>query len=250
MTEMDSIEESPRSEPALRAIAMPADANPRGDIFGGWPLSQMDLADSMVAIRRARTRVARVAVTSMTFRKIDLRGASPVQEGEKLDSIARRASPDVPDRSRLSRASGEAALAAGPILVSALAPVTCASSPGVLAERRGRSWVLEEEAHHLATGVGPVGLGVRSLSAPAGPCVAGSVKDPLLQHRSPAFVRLNGAGVLYPAQSLAAADGSPEIRSSLRLGNDLIAVDGVDGRVAVTVEHDGRNSAHVPAVPA
>lgn len=127
MTEMDSIEESPRSEPALRAIAMPADANPRGDIFGGWLLSQMDLACSTVAIRRARTRVATVAVTSTTFRKIDLRGASPVPEGEKLGSIARRAAPDVSDRSRLSRASGESALAAGPILVSALAPIACAS---------------------------------------------------------------------------------------------------------------------------
>jgi acyl-CoA thioesterase YciA len=46
MTEMDSIEESPRSGPALRAIAMPADTNPRGDIFGGWLLSEMDLAGS------------------------------------------------------------------------------------------------------------------------------------------------------------------------------------------------------------
>ena len=34
----------PQTEPALRAIAMPADANPAGDIFGGWLLSQMDLA--------------------------------------------------------------------------------------------------------------------------------------------------------------------------------------------------------------
>ena len=54
-------------EPALRAIAMPADANPSGDIFGGWVLSQMDLAGGTVAGRRAQGRVATVAITGMTF---------------------------------------------------------------------------------------------------------------------------------------------------------------------------------------
>ena len=43
----------PQTEPALRAIAMPADANPHGDIFGGWLLSQMDLAGGSAALRRA-----------------------------------------------------------------------------------------------------------------------------------------------------------------------------------------------------
>jgi acyl-CoA thioesterase YciA len=57
----------PQCEPALRAIAMPADANPSGDIFGGWVLSQMDLAGGTVATRRARGRVATVAITGMTF---------------------------------------------------------------------------------------------------------------------------------------------------------------------------------------
>ena len=57
------------SEPALRAIAMPADANPFGDIFGGWLLSQMDLAGSTVATRHARGRVVTVAITAMTFRR-------------------------------------------------------------------------------------------------------------------------------------------------------------------------------------
>jgi acyl-CoA thioesterase YciA len=55
------------SEPALRSIAMPADANPAGDIFGGWVLSQMDLAGGVVAHRRAQGRTATVAVTGMTF---------------------------------------------------------------------------------------------------------------------------------------------------------------------------------------
>jgi acyl-CoA thioesterase YciA len=70
-------EELPGLEPALRTIAMPADANPRGDIFGGWLLAQMDLAGSTVAIRRAQGRVATVAVTSMTFHK-------PVFIGDEL----------------------------------------------------------------------------------------------------------------------------------------------------------------------
>lgn len=69
MAETGETEVLPATEPALRAIAMPADANPRGDIFGGWLLSQMDLAGSTIAIRRAKARVATVAVTSMTFRK-------------------------------------------------------------------------------------------------------------------------------------------------------------------------------------
>ena len=54
-------------EPALRTIAMPADANPAGDIFGGWVLSQMDLAGGVTAHRRAQGRCATVAVTGMTF---------------------------------------------------------------------------------------------------------------------------------------------------------------------------------------
>jgi acyl-CoA thioesterase YciA len=58
---------APAREPALRTIAMPADANANGDIFGGWVLSQMDLAGGSLAVQRARGRVATVAITSMTF---------------------------------------------------------------------------------------------------------------------------------------------------------------------------------------
>jgi acyl-CoA thioesterase YciA len=58
----------PAIEPALKTIAMPADANPSGDIFGGWLLAQMDLAGGIVAQRRARGRVATVAVTAMEFK--------------------------------------------------------------------------------------------------------------------------------------------------------------------------------------
>src|ERR1700712_334597 len=65
----DTIETPPVSEPALRAIAMPADTNPHGDIFGGWLLCQMDLAGSTCATRRAGGRVVTVAVTGMTFHR-------------------------------------------------------------------------------------------------------------------------------------------------------------------------------------
>jgi acyl-CoA thioesterase YciA len=57
----------PEGEPMIRAIAMPADANPSGDIFGGWLMSLMDMAAANVANRRARGRCATVAVDSMVF---------------------------------------------------------------------------------------------------------------------------------------------------------------------------------------
>jgi len=59
--------DAPRGELAIRTLAMPADANPSGDIFGGWVLSQMDIAGGITAARRAQGRVATVAVTAMTF---------------------------------------------------------------------------------------------------------------------------------------------------------------------------------------
>ena len=59
----------PTADPALRAIAMPADTNPHGDIFGGWLLCQMDLAGSTVATRRAGGRVVTIAITAMTFHR-------------------------------------------------------------------------------------------------------------------------------------------------------------------------------------
>ncbi len=57
----------PKGELVIRTLAMPADANPSGDIFGGWVLSQMDIAGGVTASQRARGRVATVAVTAMTF---------------------------------------------------------------------------------------------------------------------------------------------------------------------------------------
>jgi len=58
---------SPEGEPMIRAIAMPADANPSGDIFGGWLMSQMDLAGANAASRRSRGRCVTVAVDGMVF---------------------------------------------------------------------------------------------------------------------------------------------------------------------------------------
>ena len=59
--------EAPRGELAIRTLAMPADANPSGDIFGGWVLSQMDIAGGITAAQRARGRVATVAIDAMSF---------------------------------------------------------------------------------------------------------------------------------------------------------------------------------------
>lgn len=53
--------------PALRTIAMPADANANGDIFGGWLLSQMDLAGSVIATQKAKSKVATVGIEAMSF---------------------------------------------------------------------------------------------------------------------------------------------------------------------------------------
>lgn len=64
-------------ELTLRTLAMPADANPAGDIFGGWVMSQMDLAASVRADERARGRTATVAVREIVFRK-------PVKIGDTL----------------------------------------------------------------------------------------------------------------------------------------------------------------------
>src|SRR6516162_9049551 len=69
--------ELPRSLPLVRVIAMSADANPNGDIFGGWLLAQMDLAGGNLAVQRARGRCATVAVDAMVFHE-------PVYVGDEV----------------------------------------------------------------------------------------------------------------------------------------------------------------------
>ena len=65
---MNPIDENPRpqGELALQTVAMPADTNANGDIFGGWLLSQMDIAGGVAAAEVARGRVATVAVQGMS----------------------------------------------------------------------------------------------------------------------------------------------------------------------------------------
>ncbi len=67
----------PTGELTLRTLAMPADANAAGDIFGGWVMAQMDLACGIRAAERARGRVVTAAVQEMAF-------AMPVKIGETL----------------------------------------------------------------------------------------------------------------------------------------------------------------------
>ncbi len=67
----------PKGELTTRTMAMPADSNPSGDIFGGWVLSQMDIAAGICAGERAQCRVVTVALDSMHF-------ISPVKIGDVL----------------------------------------------------------------------------------------------------------------------------------------------------------------------
>ncbi len=67
----------PTGELTLRTLAMPADANAAGDIFGGWVMAQMDLACGIRAAERARGRVVTAAVQEMAF-------AMPVKIGDTL----------------------------------------------------------------------------------------------------------------------------------------------------------------------
>ncbi len=57
------------SEPAIRVLAMPKDANPTGDIFGGWIISHVDTAGAVVAMKRSGGSVATVAVNNFEFKK-------------------------------------------------------------------------------------------------------------------------------------------------------------------------------------
>lgn len=71
----------PNQFPAIRTIAMPADTNPAGDIFGGWLMSQMDLAAGTVASLTAKGRSATIAVEGMKFLR-------PVKVGDEVSLYA------------------------------------------------------------------------------------------------------------------------------------------------------------------
>ncbi len=70
-------EAGPTGELALLTVAMPADTNPSGDIFGGWLLAQMDLAAGALGMARAQGRVATVALDAMAFHR-------PVRVGDTV----------------------------------------------------------------------------------------------------------------------------------------------------------------------
>lgn len=74
---MSTEERHPQRDAELRTVAMPADTNAYGDIFGGWLLAQMDLAAGSYAIMRARGRVATVGIQAMSFHR-------PVYVGDQV----------------------------------------------------------------------------------------------------------------------------------------------------------------------
>ncbi len=74
---MQSTDAEPKGTLTIRTLAMPADTNPAGDIFGGWVMSQMDIAGAIAAVEVAGGRVATVAVEAMTF-------IAPVKVGDIL----------------------------------------------------------------------------------------------------------------------------------------------------------------------
>lgn len=71
-----------RGEPVIRTIPMPADLNGNGDVFGGWVLSQMDIAGGVTAARVARGRTATVAVEAMKFHR-------PISVGDHVSLYTR-----------------------------------------------------------------------------------------------------------------------------------------------------------------
>ena len=72
----------PEHDPVLRVVPMPHDVNQHGDIFGGWIMAQVDIAGGVIAARRARGRVATVAVNSFVFKQ-------PVLVGDQVSFFAR-----------------------------------------------------------------------------------------------------------------------------------------------------------------
>ncbi len=96
----------PEGEPVIRVIAMPADANADGDIFGGWLMSLMDMGAGLVAARRARGRVATVAMDGVQFH-LPVKVGDEVSVFGKLERIGRTSMTIAIDTWRRSRTSEE-----------------------------------------------------------------------------------------------------------------------------------------------
>jgi len=107
--------------------------------------------------------------------------------------------------------------------------------------------MLEKESQHFARGVGSARIGVGPGGAAARPGMAGPVDDPLFEHRLAGRVEVEAAAIIVPAGHPALFNAYPQIRARRRrrLRNDLIAVAGMHGRVAIAVEHDGRHEAPI-----
>ena len=71
----------PDAQPALRVVPMPADLNAFGDVFGGWVMAQVDIAGAIPAMKRARGRIATVAVNSFLFKQ-------PISAGDVVSFYA------------------------------------------------------------------------------------------------------------------------------------------------------------------
>lgn len=80
--ESDNVTSLPEGrQPALRIMTMPADLNPAGDVFGGWIMANVDIAGAIPARRRAKSRVATIAVNSFLFKQ-------PVSVGDLVSFYA------------------------------------------------------------------------------------------------------------------------------------------------------------------
>jgi acyl-CoA thioesterase YciA len=115
----------PAAAPAIRTIAMPADTNPAGDIFGGWLMSQMDLAAGNLAALTARGRAATVAVEGMKFHR-------PVRVGDEVSLFA--------SLTRRGRSSMDIHVTAWrrPRAADTVEKVTCATFTFVALDSEGR----------------------------------------------------------------------------------------------------------------
>lgn len=71
----------PDAQPVLRVVPMPADLNAFGDVFGGWVMAQVDIAGAIPAMKRARGRIATVAVNSFLFKQ-------PISAGDVVSFYA------------------------------------------------------------------------------------------------------------------------------------------------------------------
>ena len=81
MAEIIETAAAPKGRLSIRTIAMPADTNPEGDIFGGWLMSHMDLAGATLAFDLAKGRCATIAVSEITF-------INPVFVGDEVSMYA------------------------------------------------------------------------------------------------------------------------------------------------------------------